>query len=71
MIYLETERLIIRDYTKNDAEEYSRLMADEQVMYYLHAYLNLDEKRMISVPSRAASVVGISGAASIPSIHSR
>ena len=35
MIYLETERLIIRDYTKNDAEEYSRLMADEQVMYYL------------------------------------
>lgn len=35
MIYLETEHLIIRDYTKNDAEEYSRLMADEQVMYYL------------------------------------
>lgn len=35
MIYLETERLILRDYTENDAEEYSRLMADDQVMYYL------------------------------------
>lgn len=34
MIYLEIERLILRDYTKDDAEEYSRLMADE-VMYYL------------------------------------
>ncbi len=34
MIYLETERLILRDYTENDAEEYSRLMADDQVMYY-------------------------------------
>lgn len=29
MIYLETERLILRDYTENDAEEYSRLMADD------------------------------------------
>lgn len=35
MIYLETERLILRDYTENDVEEYSRLMADDQVMYYL------------------------------------
>ena len=35
MIYLETERLILRSYTENDAEEYSRLMADDQVMYYL------------------------------------
>lgn len=35
MIYLETERLILRDYTKDDAEEYSRLMADDEVMYYL------------------------------------
>lgn len=35
MIYLEIERLILRDYTKDDAEEYSRLMADDEVMYYL------------------------------------
>ena len=35
MIYLETERLILRDYREDDFNEYYRLKADSKNMYYL------------------------------------
>lgn len=35
MIYLETERLILRDYREDDFEEYYRLKSDPKTMYYL------------------------------------
>lgn len=35
MIYLETDRLILRDYTKDDLNEYCRLKMDSATMYYL------------------------------------
>lgn len=35
MIYLETERLILRDYQENDFDEYYRLKTDSKTMYYL------------------------------------
>lgn len=35
MIYLETERLILRDYCENDFSQYYQLKADSEVMYYL------------------------------------
>lgn len=35
MINLETDRLILRDYTDNDFEEYCKLKMDSQTMYYL------------------------------------
>ena len=35
MIYLETERLILRDYREDDFDEYFRLKTDEKTMYYL------------------------------------
>ena len=35
MIYLETERLILRDYQEDDFSEYYRLKADSKTMYYL------------------------------------
>ena len=35
MIRLETNRLILRDYTESDFEDYYRLMSDEKTMYYL------------------------------------
>lgn len=35
MIYLETERLILRDYTENDFDAYFRLKNDDRTMYYL------------------------------------
>ena len=35
MIYLETERLILRDYREDDFNEYYRLKADSKTMYYL------------------------------------
>lgn len=35
MIYLETERLILRDYRKDDFFEYYRLKSDPETMYYL------------------------------------
>lgn len=35
MIYLETERLILRDYREDDFDEYYRLKADAKTMYYL------------------------------------
>ena len=35
MIYLETDRLILRDYTIDDFEAYYKLKADPQTMYYL------------------------------------
>ena len=34
-IRLETERLILRDYTESDFEAYYRLKTDDQTMYYL------------------------------------
>ncbi|MDE5824785.1 MAG: GNAT family N-acetyltransferase [Lachnospiraceae bacterium] len=35
MIYLETERLILRDYREDDFDEYYRLKSDPKTMYYL------------------------------------
>ncbi|MDO4333958.1 MAG: GNAT family protein [Eubacteriales bacterium] len=35
MIYLETERLILRDYREDDFSEYYQLKADSRTMYYL------------------------------------
>lgn len=35
MIYLETERLILRDYQESDFDEYYRLKSDVKTMYYL------------------------------------
>lgn len=35
MIYLETERLILRDYCESDFDEYYRLKSDSKTMYYL------------------------------------
>ncbi len=35
MVYLETDRLILRDYVKDDLNEYCRLKMDSQTMYYL------------------------------------
>lgn len=35
MIYLETERLILRDYREDDFDDYFRLKADSETMYYL------------------------------------
>lgn len=35
MIYLETERLILRDYCEDDFDEYYRLKSDPKTMYYL------------------------------------
>ena len=35
MIYLETERLILRDYCEDDFNEYYRLKTDSKTMYYL------------------------------------
>ena len=34
-IYLETERLILRDYIESDFEDYYRLKSDTKTMYYL------------------------------------
>ena len=38
MIYLETERLILRDYREDDFDEYFRLKTDEKTMYYFAGY---------------------------------
>ena len=35
MIRLETERLILRDYTADDLEQYCRLKMDAKTMHYL------------------------------------
>ena len=35
MIYLETDRLILRDYSADDIYAYYRLKTDEQTMYYM------------------------------------
>jgi len=35
MMYLETERLILRDYKEDDFDEYYRLKTDDKTMYYL------------------------------------
>ena len=35
MIYLETERLILRDYREDDFDVYYRLKSDSKTMYYL------------------------------------
>ena len=36
MIYLETERLILRDYREDDFSAYYKLKPDSRTMYYLH-----------------------------------
>ena len=35
MIYLQTDRLILRDYTADDFGAYYRLKTDERTMYYM------------------------------------
>ena len=35
MLYLETDRLILRDFREADFEDYFRLKSDEKTMYYL------------------------------------
>lgn len=35
MIYLETDRLILRDYVAEDLDDYYRLKTDDQTMYYM------------------------------------
>ena len=35
MLYFETERLILRDYSENDFEAYFKLKSDPETMYYL------------------------------------
>ena len=35
MIFLETDRLILRDYTESDFEAYYQLKTDDQTMYYM------------------------------------
>ena len=35
MIYLETDRLILRDYSADDIDAYYRLKTDEKTMYYM------------------------------------
>ena len=35
MIYLQTDRLILRDYSADDIDAYYRLKTDEQTMYYM------------------------------------
>lgn len=35
MIFLETDRLVLRDYTEHDFEEYCKLKMDAKTMYYL------------------------------------
>ncbi len=35
MMYLETKRLILRDYCADDFDEYYRLKSDLKTMYYL------------------------------------
>ena len=35
MIILETDRLVLRDYTEQDFEEYCKLKMDAETMYYL------------------------------------
>lgn len=44
MIYLETERLILRDYRNEDFEAYYSLKKDPQTMYYLQDIQLFDEK---------------------------
>ncbi|WP_155832399.1 hypothetical protein [Butyrivibrio sp. MC2013] len=35
MIKLETDRLILRDYTESDFDAYYKLKTDEKTMYYM------------------------------------
>ena len=39
MIFLETERLILRDYVETDFDDYYRLKSDAKTMYYLQDIL--------------------------------
>ncbi|AZS14350.1 GNAT family N-acetyltransferase [Paenibacillus lutimineralis] len=43
MIYLETSRLLLRDWEENDLVPFSRLNADEQVMKYFPKTLSTEE----------------------------
>lgn len=49
MLHLETERMILRDYTAKDAESYFRLKSDSETMYYLqdikiHSFKEAEEE---------------------------
>ena len=39
MLYIETGRLILRDFEESDFESYYRLKSDEKTMYYLQDLL--------------------------------
>ncbi len=43
MIYVETSRLMLRDWTEADLEPFRRLNADEEVMRYFPAILSSEE----------------------------
>jgi ribosomal-protein-alanine N-acetyltransferase len=43
MIYIETPRLLIRDWMESDLEPFRRMNADEQVMRYFPATLSSEE----------------------------
>lgn len=44
MIYLETERLILRDYREDDFSEYYQLKTDSKTMYYLQDIQMFDQE---------------------------
>ena len=44
MLYLETPRLILRDYVESDFDAYYRLKSDSSVMYYLQDIRLFDEE---------------------------
>ncbi|MBY0121652.1 GNAT family N-acetyltransferase [Bacillus sp. S/N-304-OC-R1] len=46
MIYLETSRLLMRDWEETDLEPFCRLNADEKVMTYFPKSLSIDETYM-------------------------
>lgn len=39
MIFLETKRLVLRDYVETDFDDYYRLKSDAKTMYYLQDIL--------------------------------
>ncbi len=49
MIYLETDRLILRDYTTDDFEDFYRLKTDDQTMYYMQD-IKLDHMGYFTYP---------------------
>lgn len=53
MIRLETERLILRDFTMDDLQDYYRLKSDDQTMYYMQ------DIRLDSLDSAKEEIAGL------------